>query len=184
MASWLAHNCFWSSNSGFEPSLGRRPSHPRLVTREGEQDLRVAIHPNGPADGVRQAVVSAENQEALSKFLKSSVQPSTNRKYELKWEWFAEFMKEKGSSDPFMRELTQQERAAMVSLFMICRHVQGKRGKAATAATAAIRLRFSQEMLDTSFLDSAVVFTARSACLPNPCGLTPPKGRFEPATFT
>jgi hypothetical protein len=45
------------------------------------------------------------------------------------------------------------------------RSLEGKRGKAASAATAAIRLRFSQEMLDTAFLDSA---TARSACVLNP----------------
>jgi hypothetical protein len=108
-----------------------------VATREGEHELRAAILPTGPGDGVRQTVISAENHEALSKFLKSSVQPSTNRKYELQWGWFVEFMKEKGPSDPFMRELTQQERA-MVSLYVISRYVQGKTGKAATAATAAI----------------------------------------------
>ena len=124
--------------------------------------------PPVPVDGIRQTVISTENQEAISKFLKSSVQPSTNRKYELQWGWFVEFMRENGSADPFMRELTQQERAATISLFMISRYVKGKRGKAASAATAAIRLRFSQEMLDTTFLDSAVVSTARSACLLNP----------------
>jgi hypothetical protein len=47
------------------------------------------------------------------------------------------------------------------------RHIAGKRGKAASAVTAAIRLRFSQEMEDTAFLDSAVVSSARTACLPN-----------------
>jgi hypothetical protein len=73
-------------------------------------------------------------------------------------------MREQGSEDPFMRELAQQEKAAMISLFMISRYMEGNRGKAASAATAAIRLRFSQEMLDTSFLDSAMV----SACL-HPC---------------
>ena len=119
-------------------------------------------------DGVRSAVISTENQEALSKFLKSSVLPSTSRNYDLQWGWFAEFMSENGSDDPLMRNLTQQERAAMVSLFMISRYMKGKRGKAATAATVAIRLRLSQEMLVTSFLDSAVVSTARSACLLNP----------------
>jgi hypothetical protein len=95
-----------------------------VATREGEHELRAAIHSTGPADGVRQTVISVENQEALSKFLKSSVQSSRNRKYELQWGWFIELMKEKGSSDPFMRELTQQERAAMVSLFMISQYVQ------------------------------------------------------------
>lgn len=93
------------------------------------------------------------------------MQPSTDRKYEVQWNWFVQFVKEKtGSDDPF----TQQEKAAMVSLFMISRYVGGKRGKAASAATAAIRLRYSQEMLDTAFLDSAVVSTSRTACLLNP----------------
>jgi hypothetical protein len=62
-----------------------------------------------------------------------------------------------------MRTLTPQERAGMVSLFMMSRHVAGKRGKATLAVTAAIRLRFSQEMEDTAFLDSAVVSSARTA---------------------
>lgn len=99
------------------------------------------------------------------------MQPSTDRKYELQWGWFVEFMKEKGSDDPYMRGMTQQEKAATVSLFMISRYIKGKRGKAASAATAAIRLRLSQEMLDTAFLDSAMVSTARSACLLNPAEL-------------
>lgn len=97
------------------------------------------------------------------------MQPSTDRKYEVQWNWFVQFVKEKtGSDDPFMKGLTQQEKAAMVSLFMKSRYVGGKRGKAASAATAAIRLRYSQEMLDTAFLDSAVISTSRTACLLNP----------------
>ena len=107
-----------------------------------------------PTDGVRQTVISAESQEVFSKFLKSSVQPSKDRKYELQWGLFTEFMKERGSDDPLMRDLTQQEKASMVSLFMISRYIKGKRGKAASAATAAIRLRFSHEILHTTFLDS------------------------------
>ena len=120
------------------------------------------------ADGVRHTIMSTENQEAISKFLKSSVLPSTDRKYELHWGWFVQFMKDEGLDDPFMRALTPQERAGMISLFLMSRHVAGKRGKAASAVTAAIRLRFSQEMLDTAFLDSAVVSSARTACLPKP----------------
>jgi hypothetical protein len=120
------------------------------------------------ADGVRHTIMSTENQEAISRFLKSSVLPSTDRKYELQWGWFVQFMKDEGLDDPFMRALTPQERADMVSLFLTSRHVAGKRGKAASAVTAAIRLRFSQEMLDTAFLDSAVVSSARTACLPKP----------------
>jgi hypothetical protein len=88
------------------------------------------------SDGVRQTIISSENQEAISKFLKSSVLPSTDRKYELQWGWFVQFMKDQGSDDPFMKTLTPQERAGMVSLFMMSRHIAGKRGKAASAVTA------------------------------------------------
>jgi hypothetical protein len=120
------------------------------------------------ADGVRHTIMSSENQEAISRFLKSLVLLSTDRKYELQWGWFVQFMKDEGLDDPFMRTLTPQERVGMVSLFLMRRHVAGKRGKAASAFTAATRLRFSQEMLDTAFLDSAVVSSARTACLPKP----------------
>jgi hypothetical protein len=126
------------------------------------------VLPPTRSDGVRNTVISTENQEAISKFIKSSVLPSTNRKYELQWSWFVQFIKDKGSDDPFMRTLTPQERAGMVSLFLMSRHFAGKRGKAASAPTAAIRQRFTQEMEDTAFLDSAIVSSARTACLPNP----------------
>ena len=56
----------------------------------------------------------------------------------------------------------------MVSLLLMSRHVAGKRGKAASAVTAAIRLRFSQEMLDTAFSNSAVMSSAWNACLSKP----------------
>jgi hypothetical protein len=38
----------------------------------------------------------------------------------------------------------------------------------ALTVTAAIRLRFSQEMEDTAFQDSTVVSSARTACVPTP----------------
>jgi hypothetical protein len=152
------------------PAVPRNQAVPSLAAahRPGAGSTAVPAVPSAPNDGVRSSIISDENQKAIFKFLKTSVQPSTNRKYDLQWGWFEEFMRENGSADPFMRDLTQQEKAAMISLFMISRYMKGKRGKAATAATAAIRLRFSQEMLDTSFLDSTVVSTARSACLLNP----------------
>jgi hypothetical protein len=56
-----------------------------------------------PSDGVRPTIISTENQEAISQFLKSSVLPSTDRKYELQWGWFVQFMKDQGSEDPFMK---------------------------------------------------------------------------------
>jgi hypothetical protein len=149
------------------PSKRPGPALPPGTVGGGQQAVALVL-PAAPVDGVPQAVISSENQETVSKFLRSSVQPSTDRTYELQWRWFVDFMKERGSLDPFMRDLTPQERAATVGLVVISRYVQGKRGKATTADTAAIRLRFSQEMLDTTFLDLTVVSTARSATLLNP----------------
>jgi hypothetical protein len=150
------------------PAVPRNRAVPSLAAahRPGAGSTAVLAVPSAPNDGVRSSIISDENQKAIFKFLKTSVQPSTNRNYDLQWGWFEEYMRENGSADPFMRDLTQQEKAAMISLFMISRYMKGKRGKAATAATAAIRLRFSHvadlAMLDTSFLDSTVVSTARS----------------------
>jgi hypothetical protein len=44
--------------------------------------------------------MSTENQEAISRFLKSSVLPSTDRKYERQWGQFVQFMKDCTSCTP------------------------------------------------------------------------------------
>jgi hypothetical protein len=54
---------------------------------------------------------------------------------------------------------------------MLRRHKQNRRGKAATAFSAAIRLEFAKRRLSTTFLDSAVVSTARSSCKMTPAEL-------------
>jgi hypothetical protein len=142
------------------------PSAVRYVAPKADTKTKTdLVPPPTRSDGVRNTVISTENQEAISKFIKSSVLPSTNRKYELQWSWFVQFIKDKGSDDSFM---TPQERAGMVSLYLMSRHFSGKRGKAASAPTAAIRQRFTQEMEDTAFLDSAIVSSAWTACLPIP----------------
>ena len=51
---------------------------------------------------------------------------------------------------------------------MARKHQAGLRGKAATSFTAGIRLKFASAALSTSFLDEAVVATARAACAMKP----------------
>jgi hypothetical protein len=51
---------------------------------------------------------------------------------------------------------------------MLRRHQSGKRGRAATAFTAAIRMMFSRMRLSTTFLDSAIIATVRTSCLMKP----------------
>jgi hypothetical protein len=50
---------------------------------------------------------------------------------------------ETGSDDPFLTGMTDNDKAALMSLMMMRRHQGGKRGKAATSITAAIRLMFA-----------------------------------------
>lgn len=67
--------------------------------------------------------------------------------------------------------MSEEEKASLVSLMMLRRHKKNRRGKAATAFTAAIRLEFAKERLSTAFLDSAVVSTARTSCQMTPAEL-------------
>ena len=75
------------------------------------------------------------------------------------------FLKEEiDQDDPFLPGVDDGEKAALVALLMLRRHEAGHRGKRATSFTAGIRMRFAQGTLSTSFLDSAVITTARAAC--------------------
>jgi hypothetical protein len=71
-------------------------------------------------------------------------------------------------NDPYLVSRTQDEKSALVCLFMQRRHQAGHRGKAATAGTAGIRQYFACRMMSTDFLEAAVVSTARAACLMKP----------------
>ena len=51
---------------------------------------------------------------------------------------------------------------------MLRRHQAGHTGKKATAFTAAVRREFVMAMMDTGFLDSAVVTASRTSCQPKP----------------
>ena len=82
---------------------------------------------------------------------------------------WAEFLKrEVDHDDPFLRGVAEEDKAALVSLLMLRRHEAGHRGKSATSFTAGVRMRYAQETLDTAFLDSAVIATARTSCQMKP----------------
>lgn len=75
---------------------------------------------------------------------------------------------ETGSDDPFLIGISDDEKAALVALLMMRRHRTGKRGKAASAFTAAVRHMYAQRVKSTTFLDSSIVATARASCLMKP----------------
>ena len=89
--------------------------------------------------------------------------------YEGHWTQWRQFLtSEVDESDPYLTSRSQDEKSALVCLFMQRRHQAGHRGKAATAGTAGIRQYFACRMMSTDFLEAAVVSTARAACLMKP----------------
>ena len=113
--------------------------------------------------------MSIQSRQQLSQFIGRSVLPNTNRAYDKCWEQWASFVKsEVDEDDPFVRSAGEEEKASLIGIMMMRKHGQGLRGKQATAFTAAIRLRFSQQGFSTEFLNSAVIATARAACKPTP----------------
>jgi hypothetical protein len=105
--------------------------------------------------------LSVRSREELSSFISASVLSQTNQVYSKEFTLWREFVRvETGSDDPFLqKDMTDIEKAGLVSLMMLRRHQSGKRGEAATSFTAAIRLMFARRMLPTGFLDSAVIAT-------------------------
>jgi hypothetical protein len=118
---------------------------------------------------VTRGSMSAQSRQQLSTFISTAVLPKTNRVYEKEWTSFLTFVKtETGSDDPFLTACTDDEKASLVALMMMRRHEAGKRGKAATAFTAALRQMYARTMRSTEFFDSSIIATARTSCLMKP----------------
>jgi hypothetical protein len=140
--------------------------------------LIVTLEP--PVDG---GVLSIQSKLDLADFIAGSVLPNTQLAYTKEWvEWSKHLKEEANISDPYLQGLHEDEKASLVSLMMLRRHKQNRRGKAATAFTAAIRLEFAKRRLSTTFLDSAVVSTARSSCKMTPAELR--EKRYSEPTHT
>jgi hypothetical protein len=109
--------------------------------------------------------MSAENKRQLAEFIGTSVLPGTQRTYENHWELWRHFMlTDRHGFDPYLRDVSEDEKARWIGLFIHRRYMLGNRGKAATAVTAGIRMRFAENLQNTTFLSSAVIATVRKAC--------------------
>jgi hypothetical protein len=113
--------------------------------------------------------MSVLSRQELPTFMSTAVLPKTNRVYEKKWESFKAFVKkETGSDDPFLTECTEDEKATLCT---DGDEEAGKRGKAATSFTAAVRQMYARMMLPTAFVESSVITTARVSCAMKPSEL-------------
>ena len=117
-------------------------------------------------------MLTERNRGDLAAFLGRSVLSNTRKTYDRHWELWKKFLSnESATSDPFLKGVDDDEKSALVGLFLLRRYEAGHRGKSATSVTAGIRLRFTQELESTTFLDSAIITTARTSCKLSPTEL-------------
>jgi hypothetical protein len=116
-------------------------------------------------------VLSSQSKLQSADFIAGSVLPKTQLAYtKERLEWSRHLKEEANISDPYLHGVHEEEKASLVSL-MIRKYKQNRRGKAATAFSAAIRLEFDKMRLSTSFLNSAVLAAARTSCKMTPAEL-------------
>lgn len=101
-----------------------------------------------------------------------SVAPGTWKAYNGQWLQWGSFLEDEiGGQDPWLRDFSDENKSAIVGLFLLRRYEGGMRGKVASSVTASLRLHFSQKLQSTSFLDSGVIAAARTACRLTPAEL-------------
>ena len=103
-------------------------------------------------------------RQELGDFLGKSVTDNTRKGYERYWTQWGTFMQRVGGGDDlYMRTYREEDKAAMAALFLRDQHQRGLRDKAATAASAGIRLEFTRALEATDFLDNPIATAARGA---------------------
>lgn len=101
----------------------------------------------------------------IGSFLRESVKENTAAAYERDWKSWCLFLKEElRSADGLLTGFVEEDKAPIVALFLRSRHEAGMRGRGASGVTAGIRLKFTESLLPTAFMDSPIVTAAREAC--------------------
>ena len=118
------------------------------------------------------SLLSDKDRQDLSQFISMSVLPATSRTYDRHWQEWKTFLN--GSTkvrDPLLPGVSEEDKSALVGLFLMQRYQTGLRAKGATAVTAGLRMHFARNLVPTAFLDAAVIATTRSSCRLNPTEL-------------
>jgi hypothetical protein len=136
------------------------------VSRLATENIR------GQEEQVKQADLASiladpEEMMVLQRFLGGSVTAKTLKGYEREWRTWTEFVARKNQridADPYMRGQTDKTKALMICHLFAERHKAGKREKAATGITAAIRKHFALAMEDTAWMSAEAIVVGRKAC--------------------
>lgn len=109
--------------------------------------------------------------DTLQRFMGSSVSSLTMAGYRREWKTWTEFVQRKcrgGDPDPYLEKQEDRVKVLMVCHLLAERKEAGKREKAATSITAAIRKHFATALLNTEWLNSEAIAVARKACRRTP----------------
>ena len=122
--------------------------------------------------GEHEGALTDRSRSDLRAFMRRSVLPSTWKSYDGHWAAWGSFLeKEIGGEDPWHTNFADEDKSALVGIFLMRRHEGGMRGKVASAVTASLRLHFSSTSRSTAFLASGVIEAARAACRLTPAEL-------------
>jgi hypothetical protein len=103
----------------------------------------------------------------LHRFLGGSITVRTMTGYEREWRTWTEFVvrkSQRADADPYMRDLADKTKVLMICHLFAERHKAGKREKAATGITAAIRKHFARAMEDTVWINAEAIGVGWKAC--------------------
>jgi hypothetical protein len=118
-------------------------------------------------DSLRDILADPEEMAMLNKFLGTSVTSGTMAGYEREWRTWVEFVSRKSrrtDADPYLRDCSDKTKVLMICHLFEERHRAGKREKAATGITAAIRKHFALALEETRWMDAQAIAVGRKAC--------------------
>jgi hypothetical protein len=116
---------------------------------------------------LRSILADPDEMAILHRFLGGSVTIGTMKGYEREWKVWTEFVARKSrrtDADPYMREQSDRTKVLMVCHLFAERHQAGKREKAATGITAAVRKHFALAMESTEWMSAEAIGVARKSC--------------------
>jgi hypothetical protein len=103
----------------------------------------------------------------LHSFMGCSVTNLTMNGYRREWKTWVEFVARKckgGDADPYLTNQEDRVKVLMICHLLAERKANGKREKAATAITAAIKKHFATALLSTEWMKAEAIAVARKLC--------------------
>ena len=133
-----------------------------LTDRETAESARLALG---------DILADPDEMMILHRFLGGSVTTRTMAGYEREWRTWTDFVVRKSQqagADPYMRGASDKTKVLMICHLFAERHAAGKREKAATGITAAIRKHLALAMEETEWMNAAAIAVGRKACKRTP----------------